>query len=79
MADGAELRLATDDMDYARAMLALGCDHRDFRWPAMGPDDWRVRPADWPATRYEQKAVVAGRPPLYLRFVRRARANASYL
>ena len=73
MIDGAELRLATDDMDYARTMLALGCEHRDFRWTALGPGDWRVRPADWPATRYEKKAIAAGRAPLYLRFVRRLR------
>jgi tRNA (guanine-N7-)-methyltransferase len=77
MADGAELRLATDDRDYAQAMLALGCAHRDFRWPAPGPGDWRVRPADWPATRDEQKAIAAGRPPLYLRFQRRVRETAS--
>jgi tRNA (guanine-N7-)-methyltransferase len=69
--DGAELRLATDDMDYARQMLALLTDRRDFRWLAAGPDDWRARPADWPPTRYEQKAIAAGRKPLYLRFTRR--------
>ena len=76
MMDGAELRLATDDMDYARTMLALGSEHCDFRWLAAGPGDWRVRGPDWPATRYEQKAIAAGRPPLYLRFARRARYNA---
>jgi tRNA (guanine-N7-)-methyltransferase len=75
MTDDAELRLATDDMDYARAMLALGCDHRDFRWQAAGPGDWRERPGDWPATRYERKAIAAGRKPLYLRFQRRARTT----
>jgi tRNA (guanine-N7-)-methyltransferase len=69
--DGAELRLATDDIDYARQILALLTDHRDFRWLATGPGDWRTRPADWPATRFEHKAIAAGRKPLYLRFARR--------
>jgi tRNA (guanine-N7-)-methyltransferase len=29
-----------------------------------------VRPAGWPATRYEAKALAAGRIPLYWRFRR---------
>lgn len=73
MADGAELRLATDDMNYARAMLQLGTTHRDFRWCAQSARDWRERPDDWPPTRYEQKALAVGRRPLYLRFARLAR------
>jgi tRNA (guanine-N7-)-methyltransferase len=73
MEDHAELRLATDDMDYARAMLERTIAHPAFRWRADGPRDWRERPADWPATRYEMKALAAGRKPLYLRFERRVR------
>jgi tRNA (guanine-N7-)-methyltransferase len=73
MTDGAELRLATDDMDYARAMLERTTDHPDFRWLAQSAADWRARTADWPPTRYEQKALTAGRSPLYLRFARRPR------
>jgi tRNA (guanine-N7-)-methyltransferase len=73
MADDAELRLATDDMDYARAMLEGATDHPAFRWLARGAGDWRERPADWPPTRYERKALAAGRKPLYLRFARRPR------
>lgn len=73
MTDGAELRLATDDMDYARWMLAHGRAHPAFAWRARGPEDWRARPPDWPATRYEEKATRAGRRSLYLTFVRRPR------
>ena len=73
MEDGGELRLATDDMDYARAMLERALDHRAFRWLATGPRDWRERAADWPPARYEHKALAAGRKPIYLRFARRAR------
>jgi tRNA (guanine-N7-)-methyltransferase len=71
--DGAELRLATDDMDYARQMLERMLDHRAFRWLAAGPGDWRARTADWPPTRYEEKALARGAKPIYLRFLRRAR------
>jgi len=71
--DGVELRLATDDMEYARWMLALLLKHADFEWLAERAEDWRRRPADWPETRYEAKAVSQGRRPLYLRFRRRAR------
>lgn len=66
---GGEFRLATDHADYAVwALQHLMADTR-FRWTAERASDWRVRPADWPATRYEQKAVAAGRSCIYLRFV----------
>lgn len=73
MADGGELRLATDDPDYAQEMLARTREHPDFACLAQGSQDWPERPADWPMTRYEQKARAAGRPPLFLRLVRRVR------
>lgn len=67
---GGELRVATDHADYARwALQRLMADLR-FRWAADCAADWRVRPDDWPATRYEQKALKAGRPCVYLRFLR---------
>lgn len=31
----------------------------------------RVRPDGWPPTRYEAKALKAGRQPLYWTFIRR--------
>jgi tRNA (guanine-N7-)-methyltransferase len=73
MVDGAELRLATDDVDYLGWMLARAPVHPDFAWLAEGPADWRTRPADWPATRYEAKAIAAGRRPYFLRLRRRPR------
>jgi tRNA (guanine-N7-)-methyltransferase len=76
MTDGAELRLATDDSGYLSWMLAHATNHPDFLWTARRPADWRERPADWPASRYEEKARNAGRTPAFLRFVRRARRIA---
>ncbi len=67
---GAELRLATDIGDYARTMLAALMRHPSFRWTATRASDWRVRPADWPPTRYEAKALREGRRSTYLKFVR---------
>jgi tRNA (guanine-N7-)-methyltransferase len=73
--DGAELRLASDDIGLVRWMLDHTWRHPDFEWTARSPSDWRTRPADWPATRYEEKAIVAGRMPVFLRFIRRRRDN----
>ncbi|WP_434615836.1 tRNA (guanine(46)-N(7))-methyltransferase TrmB [Azospirillum sp. B2RO_4] len=71
--DGAELRLASDDMGLVRWMLEHTVKHPDFEWTARRPSDWRIRPDDWPATRYEEKAIAAGRKPVFMRFVRRPR------
>jgi tRNA (guanine-N7-)-methyltransferase len=74
LADGAEWRLATDDMRLCRWMLSHLADRPEFEWLAERADDWRTRPPDWPPTRYEQKALAADRRPAYLRFRRRPRA-----
>jgi tRNA (guanine-N7-)-methyltransferase len=70
MAPGGELRLATDDADYARAMLETVLRHGGFAWLAERSADWLARPDDWPPTRYEAKALTAGRRCTYLRFRR---------
>jgi tRNA (guanine-N7-)-methyltransferase len=71
MQPGAELRLATDDPGYLVWMLEHVTAHPEFEWLARGPTDWRERPPDWPATRYEEKARAAARTPVFLRFARR--------
>lgn len=70
MADGAELRFATDDPVYLRWALAALTAHEGFRWVAEKAADWRVRPADQPATRYEEKARAKGVSPVFLVFER---------
>lgn len=67
---GGEFRFASDDGDYAGAALALLLSSSQFCWTAERADDWRMRPADWPETRYERKALAAGRHPAYLRFLK---------
>lgn len=70
MKSGAELRVGTDIGDYARTMLEAFRAQNHFIWQAESPQDWRIRPADWPQTRYEQKAEREGRQRYYFRFKR---------
>lgn len=67
---GGELRMATDFAAYGSWILWQCVRHPAFRWAARRPADWRVRPIDWPETRYERKAIEAGRRCCYLTFRR---------
>ncbi|MBT5111061.1 MAG: tRNA (guanosine(46)-N7)-methyltransferase TrmB [Rhodospirillaceae bacterium] len=73
LSDGAELRLASDHMEYIRWMLFHILRHGAFEWVCRGPADWRRRPADASPTRYEEKALARGDACVYLRFNRRHR------
>ncbi|MCF6199649.1 MAG: tRNA (guanosine(46)-N7)-methyltransferase TrmB [Hyphomicrobiaceae bacterium] len=68
---GAELRFASDIPHYVAWTLKHMAPRTDFIWTARSAKDWRSRPADWPATRYGQKALREGRPPAHLTFVRK--------
>ncbi len=68
---GAIWRMATDIDDYASWMLQRMCAAEAFEWTARTAADWRHRSEDWPATRYEQKALEQGRHATYLSFRRR--------
>jgi len=65
---GAELRFATDDKTYLPYALERLMAHPAFRWTATGQEDWKKRPAGWPPTRYEAKAIKG--PPAFLSFAR---------
>lgn len=67
----AELRIGTDHHDYCRWILARMLENPDFDWKSDHPDDWHVRPDDWPATRYEQKALSVGRLSAYMTYIRK--------
>lgn len=64
---GAEWRVATDDPTY-QAWVTEVMAAQDFFHAAPPATQ---RPADWPPTRYEAKALRAGRTPLYWSFVRK--------
>jgi tRNA (guanine-N7-)-methyltransferase len=70
MAPGGELRFASDDADYAGQALLAVKQSGAFRWLAAKAADWQMRPADWPETRYERKALSEGRKPVYLSWQR---------
>ncbi len=70
MKPGSEFRVASDIDDYIQWSLREVAGHGGFRLLSDNPEDWRQRPADWPQTRYEAKAVREGRTSEYLRFVR---------
>ena len=68
MPAGAILRIATDDETYkahAREVMAARSDFADV----TGPDPGK-KPEDWPATRYEAKALREGREPIFLSYKR---------
>jgi tRNA (guanine-N7-)-methyltransferase len=64
---GAEWRIATDDPAYQAWVADVMAAQDLFETSAPA----RRRPADWPPTRYEVKALRAGRTPLYWTLVRR--------
>jgi tRNA (guanine-N7-)-methyltransferase len=70
MPPGGELRIATDIADYAEWILLAVRRQGGFRWTAKAAADWRERGSDWPQTRYEAKALRAGRRCSYFRFLR---------
>jgi tRNA (guanine-N7-)-methyltransferase len=67
MRSGAQLRFATDIPDYAEMVLDGIDGSADFRFaPGLLPEP----PADWPLTRYAEKAVAAGRECRFFVFER---------
>jgi tRNA (guanine-N7-)-methyltransferase len=67
---GGLLRIATDVAAYADWTLQRLAERDDFVWTAERADDWRTPFPGWRSTRYEQKALAAGRAPAYLTFRR---------
>src|SRR5262245_35040229 len=67
---GAKFRFATDWADYAAWTLERLLRSPAFDWTAERADDWRLPWPDFSGTRYEAKAVQAGRAPCYLTFRR---------
>jgi tRNA (guanine-N7-)-methyltransferase len=67
---GGEFRFGTDHPVYCRWAMMIMNDHPAFEWLAESPEDFLVRPADWPQTRYEAKARAKGHEVWYMRFRR---------
>lgn len=71
---GGRFRFASDIDDYVGWTLARLLRSPDFDWADERADDWRQPYPGWIRTRYEAKAVKAGRVPSYLT-ARRRRAS----
>jgi tRNA (guanine-N7-)-methyltransferase len=67
---GGVFRFATDWSDYAAWTLERLMRSPLFAWTAERADDWRQPWKGFTRTRYEAKAVEAGRAPCYLVFRR---------
>ncbi|UVO55516.1 tRNA (guanosine(46)-N(7))-methyltransferase TrmB [Sphingomonas sp. SUN039] len=72
---GGEFRFGTDHPVYvAHAMMVMQQQAAQFDWQVETAQDFLVRPADWPETRYERKARnVYGHEVWYFRYRRRQR------
>ena len=75
LADKAELLLASDHPSLVHWMFDHTWHHPDFVWLARCAADWKNHPIDCPFTRYEKKALSAGRKVTFLRFQRRIRPS----
>ncbi len=67
MKPGAIWRVASDDPTYQEWVAEVMGAQQFFDAPPPVTE----RPAGWPPTRYEAKALAAGRMPFYWRFTRR--------
>jgi tRNA (guanine-N7-)-methyltransferase len=76
---GGAFRFATDWPDYAAWTLERLTRSQLFTWTAERADDWRRPWPEFTSTRYEAKAVQAGRAPCYLVFQRAGRDTAQSL
>jgi tRNA (guanine-N7-)-methyltransferase len=71
LAPGAWFRFVSDVDSYVEWTLLHLLRRPDFTWTAERAEDWRQPFPEWPGTRYEEKALAAGRRPAYLAFKRR--------
>ena len=67
---GGILRIATDHKIYKKWTLDHLGRHPDFKWTAQTGNDWRYPPKDWIETKYQRKALLEGRRPVFLEFER---------
>ncbi len=68
---GGVFRFASDIPSYVAWTLRLVTRRPEFQWTAERASDWTEPFPNWTGTRYEAKALRAGRVPTYLAFRRR--------
>lgn len=78
MPQGAELRLASDHEDYVAWMLEQVALSANFDWSAQSQADFLEPPDDWVNTRYQDKALRAGRHATFINCIRNAAVTRSF-
>jgi tRNA (guanine-N7-)-methyltransferase len=68
---GALFRFGTDHPIYCRWAMMVMKARPEFEWQVEGPQDFLVRPDDWPETRYEAKARRLGHEVWYFSYKRK--------
>ena len=66
--ENGNIHIATDIGDYVRQALLNLISYETLDWVADSPNGWREPWRGWWSTRYEQKAIAAGRRSYYLIF-----------
>lgn len=59
--------IATDHDSYKTWILAEILKSSQIKWSATSKHDWQKFPPDWVETKYQKKAVVEGRVPVFFR------------
>ena len=67
---GGTFRFGSDIIHYVDWTLTRLKHHGGFDWTATSQEQWRVRPDDWPSTRYLEKAIREGRSGHFFEFIR---------
>lgn len=70
---GGAFRFASDIIHYVDWSLSRIQIHGGFSFDYTASEQWRERPSDWPATRYEAKAFREGRTCHYFEFWKQER------
>lgn len=68
---GGTFRFGSDIIHYVDWSLTRIKAHGGFRWEPHSRANWRIRPDDWPSTRYLEKALREGRQGHFFEFVRK--------
>jgi tRNA (guanine-N7-)-methyltransferase len=67
---GGKLVIATDHKDYKTVILSVISKSKKFEWNANSRKDFEVFPQDFVETKYQKKAILEGRTPIYLELER---------
>lgn len=65
---GKLVRMSTDDYSYAKWIVLHFMNHPKFSWIAKTPSDWQTQPSDHIQTKYQKKALKAGRKAVFMHF-----------